>query len=321
MKKRLILSLLCVSFILGCFSGYWVYKNSSSYSSPTQDNLKVIPDKNSNFLLDRGVHSWSDQTSWENFSTNSKSFMSPSSSGDATMVPEKPKSILKTDDIKKPKIAIIMDDMAYPWQLQSLHNLGLRITPSFFPYNSDNKLTPKMAAKEPFYMVHVPMEALNFYQSPHKWIKVGETKSQIEEYIKQIKHDFPRLKFINNHTGSKFSASYEDMKNLIEVLRKYDIDFLDSRTTPETQAPQIYSKMKRPLLSRGIFLDNNDSVNEVFNQIKKAIEKAKKDGYVIAICHPHKNTFKALNIAKQTLLTKVDLVYVIDIQKMISNEK
>lgn len=330
MKKGLFIFLFCFFVAMGGFSGYWVYKNSFHNSSLLKNQERKIPLIEAPLLhqdiVSENTQSSSDQDSSVRFSN--PSLQTTHNDKPEFFEPKKPIKDSKklatpsSDEIrKKPKMAIIMDDMAYPSQLESLHHLRLKITPSFFPYNSDNKLTPKMAAQEPFYMVHLPLEALYFYQSPHKWIKVGEDKSEIRQYIQQIKHDFPHLKFINNHTGSKFTASYQDMKNLIEILREYDIDFVDSRTTTQTKAGEIYTQMQRPLLSRGVFLDNKNDVEDILNQIQKAINKAKKDGYVIVICHPHKNTFEALKIAKKSLLPQVDLVYIKDIQKMVLNAK
>lgn len=330
MKKGLLIFLLCFFATMGGFSGYWIYKNSFHNSSLLKNQERKTPLVEAP-LLHQDIGSKNTQPS--NDQDFSERFSNPSlqttqSDKSEFFEPKKPikdskkRAIANSDEVKKkPKMAIIMDDMAYPSQLESLHHLRLKITPSFFPYNSDNKLTPKMATQEPFYMVHLPLEALYFYQSPHRWIKVGEDKAEIRQYIQQIKHDFPHLKFINNHTGSKFTASYQDMKNLIEILREYDIDFVDSRTTTQTKAGEIYAQMQRPLLSRGVFLDNKNNVEDILNQIRKAINKAKKDGYVIVICHPHKNTFEALKIAKKSLLSQVDLVYIKDIQKMVLNAK
>ena len=47
----------------------------------------------------------------------------------------------------------------------------------------------------------------------------------------------------------------------------------------------------------------------VREQIKKAIAIAKRKGYAIAICHPHKNTLQVLYESKN-LLRDVDLVQV-----------
>jgi len=47
-------------------------------------------------------------------------------------------------------------------------------------------------------------------------------------------------------------------------------------------------------------------------QLRQAVTKAKKNGYAIAIGHPHKNTLEVLRDSKD-LLEGVDLVYLKDL--------
>lgn len=214
---------------------------------------------------------------------------------------------------QKPKLAIIMDDLAYKSQLNDLQKLNLPITPSFFPVSPDSPDTAKLAASTPFYMVHLPLEAQTPQHSRQKWILVGSNQDEIRAQIATIKEQFPRLMFLNNHTGSKFTASEPDMANLLQVLGEFGIEFVDSRTSADTAAPKLYKQASRPLLSRDVFLDNTPSVSYTTDQLKLAIKIAKKKGYAIAICHPHKSTFKALANAKHSLFKEVELVYIKDL--------
>ncbi len=223
------------------------------------------------------------------------------------------KSTQTSTPAKKPYLAIIMDDMAYPSQLKDLENLDLKITPSFFPVSKDSPQTAKMAKKVPFYMVHLPLEAKSNQKAKFDWISTGDSLESIQNKIAKIKKDFPSLTFINNHTGSQFSESYDDMLKLLYVLSSYGIDFVDSRTTQNTKADIIYKRSARPLLYRDVFLDNEQNQAYIQNQLKQAIEVAKKKGYAIAICHPHQATFKALKSARNMLLREVELVYIKDL--------
>lgn len=220
---------------------------------------------------------------------------------------------------KKPYLAIIMDDIAYPRQFEDLQKLGLKITPSFFPVSYYSPQTAKLAAKSEFYMVHLPLESMSVQSPKFEWMRVNMDISKIQEIIAKIKKDFPKLEYINNHTGSKFSSSFRDMQRLLYVLDLYGIDFVDSRTSPSTQAPKIYDESKRELLSRDVFLDNEQSVPYINYQIRQAIETAKQKGYAIAICHPHSATFRALREAKSTLQNEVNLVYIKDLPLAKSN--
>lgn len=321
MKNNVFIAL----FFLGCcflggLIGYFVYQYSHTdvfFSSSQITEEKASTSPNQVFSSPQFLDTLDVSPKKESDEAQTKNIQNPQKKDSLETNIQKPiPKIIPSNisKIKKPKLAIIMDDLAYPTQLHSLRELNLKITPSFFPRNVDNPKTPQMAENEEFYMIHLPLEALHFHQSPHRYIKVGESIESISEYIGEIKHDFPKLKFLNNHTGSKFTASYEDMKNLIEILQSYDIEFIDSRTTKETKAPEIYAQINKPLLSRQIFLDNTESIFDILKQIEKAIAIAKKDGFAIAIAHPRASTFKALKRAKKNLFNEVELVFIKDIK-------
>lgn len=220
---------------------------------------------------------------------------------------------IKATATQKPYLAIIMDDMSYNSQLQNLKKLRLPITPSFFPRSADTPDTPKLAKQVGFYMIHLPLEAMIPQKSAHKWIMTGDSIESMRANIAAIKRDFPSLLFLNNHTGSKFTASMKDMENLLSVLKEANIEFVDSRTSADTIAPIIYEQQGRKLLERNIFLDNTPSVPYTLGQLKLAVDTAKKNGYAIAICHPHTSTFQALAQARSTLFKDVELVYIKDL--------
>ncbi len=203
------------------------------------------------------------------------------------------------NDGQKPKLLIIMDDIHTKKQLSNLANLGLNITPSLFPKTPYSPKTPQLIQDftqswEGEYMVHLPLQAINFAQNELEPIEVGVSKDTLREVLSRIKSDFPHLKFINNHTGSKFTSSKQDMQNLLEVLDEFGLEFIDSVTSEYAVSPKIAREQSRLIMQRDIFLDNNIHTQSIAIQINLAIAKAKKKGYAIAICHPHKETLQAL---------------------------
>ena len=146
-------------------------------------------------------------------------------------------------------------------------------------------------------MVHLPLQAINFAQNELEPIAVGTHKDSLREKLMRIKADFPHLKFINNHTGSKFTSSKEDMQNLLEVFDELGLEFIDSVTSTHSASPTIAREQSRLIMQRDIFLDNNAQTQSIAKQIQIAIAKAKQKGYAIAICHPHKETLQALREA------------------------
>ena len=215
-------------------------------------------------------------------------------------------SILKTDI---PKLVIIIDDMAFKYQVNLLKQIPFKITPSFFPPTKKHPNTPKYANDFPHYMVHLPMEAMHFNKPEPNTLLSTDSIITIENRIKYIKELFPNAKFINNHTGSKFTSNYEAMYKLFYTLKENNLGFVDSKTTPHSKSTLVNKTFHIPLFSRNIFLDNKADKFYIRNQLKKAIRIAKKRGYAIAIGHPHKITLETLKNSPD-LLSQVKVIYI-----------
>jgi len=209
--------------------------------------------------------------------------------------------------VKKPKLAIIIDDVSFARDIKNIKSVGIPLTMSFLPPTPTHPNSAKLAAKEPYYMVHLPMEAMNFHSPEPLTLHVNDSKRQIQERIRKVKKLFPRVEYINNHTGSRFTSSRIAMMRLIDVLNHEGIKFIDSRTTAQTKAPEVMKYYHKPYIARDVFLDHDGKLESVKYQIKRAVERAKKYGKAIAIGHPHKNTLEALKESK-ALLNQVDLV-------------
>ena len=210
---------------------------------------------------------------------------------------------------EKPKLAIIIDDMSTKSQVNAIKSLNMPLTMSFLPPSPARPHSAELASKEKFYMVHLPMEAQHFTAEEPLTLRVEDSQQKISERVAQLKKLFPKVKYINNHTGSKFTADEKAMNKLIYVLNKNHINFIDSRTTAKTKAPIVMKNFGKKYVSRDVFLDNKNEKEYILGQIKKAIKVAKRYGTAIAICHPHPTTILALHSAKK-LLQDVQLVYI-----------
>ena len=208
---------------------------------------------------------------------------------------------------KKGKLAIIFDDVAFAGDVRNIKALGLPVTMSFLPPTERHPNSAKLAAKEPYYMVHLPMEAMNFHSPETLTLLTTDSKETIVKRIKEVKRLFPKVQYINNHTGSKFTSDAEAMNKLIFALRLEEIGFIDSRTTAETKVKAVMKRYKMPYFTRDIFLDHDDDVAAIKKQIKRAVRIANKYGKCIAICHPHKSTLQAIK-ESGPILEKVELL-------------
>lgn len=223
---------------------------------------------------------------------------------------KRPVVITKTDEKNhRPKLAIIFDDVSFAYEVHAINALHLKVTMSFFPPNRIHPNTALLAAKEPFYMVHLPLQAIEFKHPEPNTLDVTDSLSKIQKRIATIKKEFPRLAYLNNHTGSTFTANKQAMQKLIYVLKKFHIQFVDSVTTSHTKAPEVTKEFHMRYIARNVFLDDRQNIAYIKHQLQLAVDIAKQKGYAIAIGHPHPATIEAIKQSKD-LLKQVHLVYV-----------
>ncbi|MFT5835174.1 MAG: polysaccharide deacetylase 2 family uncharacterized protein YibQ [Sulfurimonas sp.] len=232
--------------------------------------------------------------------------------GDAISPKQAPPKRVKRDVRKvlsKPKLAIIIDDVSVRSHVNAIKSLGIPLTMSFLPPSKFRPNSAKLAAKENFYMVHLPMEAQNFNAEEPMTLRISDSDAKISQRIQEIKKVFPKVAYINNHTGSKFTSNEIAMNRLIYALKAQNINFIDSRTTAKTKAPKVMKNFGLNYVARDVFLDHDMDKASIIIQIKRAIKIAKLHGTAIAIGHPHVNTLLALNESKK-LFKDVELVYI-----------
>jgi polysaccharide deacetylase 2 family uncharacterized protein YibQ len=214
---------------------------------------------------------------------------------------------------ERPRLAIIIDDVHTRKQLQAIQDLPMPVTPSIFPPYTQAPHTPRLATQAVHYMIHLPMESGNArFDRQTKTLKTDFTQAQMEERLHELRRLFPRAHYINNHTGSRFTANDRAMRKFYEAMKKEGFTFIDSRTTGKSKAGRIAHRYGDDYVARDVFLDNVKSVPAIHTQLKKAVRLAKKNGYAIAIGHPYTITMQALSKAKP-LLKEVEVVYIDEI--------
>jgi polysaccharide deacetylase 2 family uncharacterized protein YibQ len=314
--KYLIFALILIIFSLSFFIiGIVIGQNSVDHTIKKKNNLIANLEKKINKL----------SKELNKKETINYSYTLPSEIEDyknANKNKPKKENITNLPKIKtnKPKLVIILDDVSFSYQVKAIKNIPFKITPSFFPPTKVHPNTPIYAKEFKDYMVHVPMEAMNFPHPEPKTMNINWNYIQIKKRIDEIKKWFPDAEFINNHTGSKFTANLQSMKLLFEALKEDNLGFVDSRTTPYSKARIVEKIYQIPFFERNIFLDNKQNVSYIQNQLKKAVKIAQKRGYAIAIGHPHPATIKALQNSKN-ILKNVDVISINQLYQLQKNEK
>ena len=218
---------------------------------------------------------------------------------------------------KRVKIAIVIDDIGNDLSIaRDLLDLPVPITLSIFPYAPYSKEIAKEAKKKGHeVLMHLPMEPEGY---PGKGKDPGPGALYVcmkpEDIIRQLNKDLdqiPEISGINNHMGSRFTCSREGMKAVMEVLRKRNKFFLDSRTSAKSIGYQVARESGIPTIRRDVFLDNSRDVKKIREQFDLLVEKAKKRGYAVGIGHPHRATYLALKRAIEDYRDKgIEFVFV-----------
>ncbi|VEG83452.1 polysaccharide deacetylase [[Haemophilus] ducreyi] len=107
--------------------------------------------------------------------------------------------------------------------------------------------------------------------------------------------------------GSSATADRLTMTNLMQVLLKEQLFFLDSKTGPSVAA-KIARQLGIRTLERHLFLDNSDNLADITAQFNTAIDYARKHGNVIIIGHPRKNSIEVLQKRLASLPKDIQLV-------------
>ena len=228
---------------------------------------------------------------------------------DFAVVPFTPNSSVKG----RAKLVLIIDDVATFEHASMVKSIGLKITPSIFPATKTHPDTPNIARTFEFYMIHLPMQAKHFDSPEIGTLTINESFESMHEKIKKIRKDFPRAKYTNNHTGSRFTSDYDAMDKAYRALIEQGFIFVDSKTIAQTAVARAAKKYNQPYISRDIFLDDDPSVAAVRRELVAAVNLAKKRGYAIAIGHPKKNTIAVIKASKNNILKDVEVVYLKDI--------
>ena len=194
-----------------------------------------------------------------------------------------------------PAVVVIIDDINAPEQLRKIDAIPLAITPAIMPNNATNPQSSELHKNREVYLVHLPLQAHNFVQREHIVLTDSQSAESIAKRIADIVAQFSNVRFLNSHTGSKFTEHADSMRALLLALQKHEILFLDSKTTSKSVAREVAESLGLRILERDVFLDFDKKPQKIAKQLHLAVTIAKKRGYAIAIGHPYPETFSVLS--------------------------
>jgi len=196
-----------------------------------------------------------------------------------------------------PRIAIVIDDCGYslPRDVVFL-KLPIPITLSILPMTPHGKeVAADAVAAGKAVMLHIPMEPFSSSAHPGPGeISTEMSDAQIETQLNADIASLPPLPGANNHMGSKASSDPRVMRDVINILKRNDMFFIDSMTAMTTVGASTAHELGVPTAERDVFLDDEVNVPYIEGQIRQLEATAKKNGVAIAIGHPFPATYEAL---------------------------
>ena len=212
---------------------------------------------------------------------------------------------------KRPRVAIIIDDMGYCQHLsQQLLDLGLNITFSFLPEapctaEQENKAFQKGRD----ILLHLPMEPKDSRWDPGAHaLYVRDEATTLRSKMAKMFTAVPHAIGANNHMGSRFTEDAEAMGIVIDTMRQRSLFFIDSYTSAGSRAYAVAQQLGVPTARRQIFLDNIQDANLICRQIELLMSAAKHRGWAIGIGHPNRATLLALTQCSKHLQDEVEIV-------------
>jgi len=144
-------------------------------------------------------------------------------------------------------------------------------------------------------MLHQPMEPASDNMDPGPGsIDAAMTPQQIEAVLARNLEQIPLARGVNNHMGSKATASPQVMEVVLQFLAGRGLFFVDSLTTSSSVCKKVADRTGIPIAVRDIFLDNVLTREHISGQLQKLKRLALKNGRAIAVGHFHPLTLRTI---------------------------
>jgi len=199
------------------------------------------------------------------------------------------------------KVAIIIDDIGYDMQaLRDLLDIDAQITFAVLPMLAHSREAAETAHRlNREVLLHLPMEPKSYPKDRPGAGALFKDMSQ-EEVLLQLEKNLasvPHAVGVNNHMGSGFMSDEEKLTAVFRHLKKNNLFFIDSRTSPDSQTRAASQKTDLTVASRRIFLDNERDYEKIYRVLMDVADQQQGGAPLILIGHPYPETIRALRDA------------------------
>ncbi|ERK06853.1 putative divergent polysaccharide deacetylase [Pantoea sp. AS-PWVM4] len=208
------------------------------------------------------------------------------------------------------KLSIVIDDFGYrPVEENKVLQMPAAVSVAVLPNATyAREMATKAHQSGHEVLIHLPMAPLSKQPLEKDTLTPEMSSAEIERIIRDAVGKVPYAVGLNNHMGSKMTSSLPGMQKVMQVLNHYNFYFLDSMTIGNSQSIPAAQGTHVKVLKRRVFLDDSQNDAAIRQQFTRAVKLAQRDGYAIAIGHPHPNTVRVLQQMLPTLPADITLV-------------
>ena len=206
----------------------------------------------------------------------------------------------------KPKalVAFVLDDWGYNRRniellLQIDRPLTISILPNL-PYS--NYVAKAVSKKSKVYdiILHLPLESKTNITPEESTIRSSMGDDEILSVLQGNIESIPGIIGVSNHQGSKATEDERVMSLIFRELKKRELFFLDSITTPNSVCPRLSKDLRLKYTARDVFIDITDETDlehfesYIKKQIRELASIALTEGSAIGIGHNKKVVLEVL---------------------------
>lgn len=211
---------------------------------------------------------------------------------------------------ERPLLTIVIDDIGYRRaEAEALIRLPLAITFAVLPESPHGRAMAQRAWRHGREVIlHIPMATQTGSPLDPGGIDTRMPVARIRQLLQGHLSRYPEAVGINNHMGSRLTEMATPMTAVMQALKAGDYYFIDSRTSPASQAYRIARQQGIESISRDVFLDNDASPDAISRQLDLALARARQQGHALAIGHPYPATLAVLQARASELASRYQLV-------------
>jgi polysaccharide deacetylase 2 family uncharacterized protein YibQ len=199
---------------------------------------------------------------------------------------------------RKPRVALVVVDLGHNLNrtTKGFFALDIPITVAVLPDLGKSDEVFELAAKRHIpALLHLPMEPEGGADPGKRPVKVGMSQDEIQALVDRHLNRYRTFFGVNNHMGSRATADPQTMAGLLHALRRRDLVFVDSQTTPKSVGRSAAREAGVRCVANDVFLDDGEgTVDEVAANLERLAALARKRGMAVGIAHPHAATLDAL---------------------------